>query len=358
MATFPFSRVLNYERLPIDAQDIVTKARIVIVSQETTEHSFAMTSAFGNLPPNHTVIPYRPVPVTVEYESPYHSLYGAERSFSLPAGVDPFLPAPHSMIPNPIASPAIPDLNNIRDGDLTTYASVSGGSGGSIQYAVHPPYVPAIEGRVVIGFRIVYDLTLLGAPAPGNATYPLNADLYLAHNFGTSEILVSKIAYSLPATAESGEFVAYWPRPIVNQVQDRPILSGGGQWVRLIYIPTGFSKLDIFEFYPLIVNTALVTDIAKAQIRVPASTPRRVQVRGYLPPGDLTHTIVGWPGGDFTGVVARQTYRDMSTIVDFEQTGAPPGVPQELLEAERVRVNRTNELIRAAEYPSLIGRRR
>src|SRR5690606_2104087 len=95
-------------------------------------------------------------------------------------------------------------------------------------------------------------------------------------------------------------------------------------------------EAEVHHFYPLLLNVPLLEDIAKRQIRLPAPTPRRVTVAGYVPP-DREHTIVGWPGGDYTAVVAQHQYDLGRTVIDFEQAGAPVGLPAEAIEAARER---------------------
>src|SRR5690606_20363806 len=107
---------------------------------------------------------------------------------------------------------------------------------------------------------------------------------------------------------------------------------------------------QLFEFYPLILNTALLEEIAKSNIRLPAERPQRVTVRGYVPP-DREHTIVGWPGGDYTGTVAQVQYELGRTVIDFEQAGAPVGLPAEAIEAARERRVAIDRAVQDAAYP-------
>src|SRR5690606_39112832 len=111
----------------------------------------------------------------------------------------------------------------------------------------------------------------------------------------------------------------------------------------------GPASSRVTHFYPLILNEALLEENAKANIRLPAQLPQRVTVRGYVAP-DREHTIQGWPGGDYTGVVAQHQYELGRTVIDFEESGPPLGVPAEAVEAERVRVARTAASIDRAAY--------
>lgn len=357
MATIQFADVIEHQPLPIDSQDVVTKVRLVIagntagdiaeVHQETTEPGGAETRA------------YVPWPVVYEYEAPEHSVYQAERSFALPSGVNPFLPPTSPAVGEPVhvsgfSNPGSPSA--IRDGDPLTYAEWTGGLGvgGVIRYG--------LDAAQVVGFRLTYSLEVSGAGEnwPGFGTHarvwvgvryvtpgdPLSG---IVHAWGVTPSL-SPVA--LPRDAYGVAPRAAWAAPG----------NGGGTIVRPygsptieLWVDSNTAAMRVHEFYPLILDEDLLLGIAKAQVKVPAQSPRRVTVRGALPPEATEHTIVGWPEGDYTGRVARQTYREGTTIVDFEQAGAPPGVPQEAVEAERVRISRTQASISAANYDLMMG---
>lgn len=351
MAQIPFERVRDYQRLPIDAQDVVTRARVVVAAQATKDNLQSINTKFGPFA-SVASFPYYPVPIAVEHVAAEHATYRAVRSFELPAGIDPFLPQTSPAIPDPAGVAGFTNIGAVRDGDLSTYAEATE-AGGSFYFPVFNSATTTVE-HVLYGYRITYSLKLKAGGGGGVRT----AVGVIQHEYNYDSIsrrLTAAATYGLPVAGEPTTLDVYFPTPQRNELRGVPMTSGR-QWLRLLFsADTGVSYLRVYEYYPLLLNVPLLESIARAQIRLPVSTPRRVTVRGYLPPGDLTHTITGWPGGDYTGVVARQSYREGNTIVDFEQAGAPPGVPQDALEAERVRTNRTRELVRAATYPTLVG---
>jgi hypothetical protein len=114
--------------------------------------------------------------------------------------------------------------------------------------------------------------------------------------------------------------------------------------------------IEVTQFYPLILNTALLERIAKDNVRVPGTIPQRVTVSGYVPP-DREHTITGWPGGDYTARVAQQQYELGRTVIDFEQAGAPVGLSAEAIEAARERSVAVRSEVLRAGYALKMGQR-
>lgn len=350
MARISIRRVLTWERIPIDAQEVVTKARIVVLAQHTKERLAYLRATIVNPPAAEETTDYYPVPVTFEQEDALHDAYGTERSLELPHGVDPFLAPDNSVIPDPTGSdwtnPA-----NVRDGLLTTYAEYNPSTpSGWLSYGLNDTGEDL--RRRVAGFRLVYSYTMedgFTGPQP-----PLSVDFFVKEVDSQGRGAVVYATWDFPASSDPAEAFMFLPPAYSSFIPAQP--AGTTYTLRLRPWTDAVGPLNVYAFYPLVVDTDLVKNIAKAQLKTPASAPRRVTVRGYVPAGDAQHTIVGWPGGDFTGRVARQSYRDGETVIDFEQAGAPPGLPHEAVEAERVRVTRTQALIRAATYSNLIRR--
>lgn len=348
MSTIPFSDVLDWQPLPIDAQDIVTKVRLVVAGNRAGREPGALTARDPATFPLHTAIDYAPMPIVYTYEAPEHAIYGATRSFELPAGMDPFLPPTDPAIPEPtfaqnFDNPGSPSA--VKDGDPTTYAENTGGYDEVAQ--MHYLAVPD-----AVGFRLRY---WLDAASGWERSYAEITVLDAVTSQGTVQMRTGP----LPNTTDPAELYVVLP-PDAHWALD----NGGGSLDDAFGVSASiqFQKFPmtncrLHAFYPLVLNRALLEDVARAQIRLPAQTPRRVTVAGTLPPGEMEHTITGWPGGTYTGQVARQTYRGGETVVDFEQAGAPPGVPQEALEAERVRVARTRQVVNSAGYGLKMGER-
>lgn len=349
MAIITYDRVVDYDRLPIDAQDVVTRARIVVAAQPTGENRTSLAALM-----NGRSVPYLPSPIVVEYTAPQHSLFEAERSFELPSGIDPFLPPTHPSIPNPAAS-GFSDANNVRDGNPETYAALTGSGARELSFNVLPD-----PNAIVVGYRLAASVERVGDQGDVLGTPPVYAHVRLRRTTGVPPSDLSGTTHAmheLSSSLETAESYAIVPPAQNNELDDSVIAHRHSTVAVGVNALADVPSMHVYEFYPLVLNVPLLQGIAKAQIRLPASNPRRVVVRGYLPPGDRVHTIKGWPGGDYTGVVARQSYVDGNTVVDFEQAGAPLGLSQEAVEAERVRLNRTKDLIRTANYPNLIGRR-
>lgn len=350
MATFSSARVLNYERVPIDAQDLVTSARIVIAGDLSDKSAGINTVVDPPFPEPHASLdhPYYPAPIVRAYDHALHATYGAERSFKLPSGVDPFLPRSAFTSEALAASVEFSGPRSaLTDGNPTTFMHANTSIVDNPQLAWR-----AGSGREVVGCRLTYALKMTDGSLPFRVR--VFAGTYFVQ-FGSPPVF-----YTITQEAELILDPSEEPREVIFVApaasQDaRQTMDPSWTAMRLMATGVGWEYFRVFDFWPLVINEPLVQDIAKAQIRLPASNPRRVTVRGLLPPADRQHTITGWPGGTYTGTVARQTYRDGNTIVDFEQAGAPPGVPAELLEAERVRVNRTDTSIRTATHPLTVG---
>lgn len=347
MAVIPFSDVLDWQPLPIDAQDIVTKVRLVVAGNRAGREPGALTARDPAAFPLLTAIDYAPMPIVYTYEAPEHSVYGATRSFALPAGMDPFLPPTDPAIPEPtfvqnFDNPGSPSA--VRDGDPTTYAENTGGYDEVAQ--MHYLAVPD-----AVGFRLRY---WLDAASGWERSYAEITVLDAATSRGTVQMRTGP----LPNTTDPAELYVVLP-PDAHWALD----NGGGSLDDEFGVSASvqFQKFPmtncrLHAFYPLVLNRALLEDVARAQVRLPAALPQRVTVRGVIPP-DREHTITGWPGGDYTGVVAQVQYDLGRTVIDFEQAGAPVGLPAEAMEAARERQGTIRGEIAAANYALMMGER-
>ena len=164
MSTIPFSDVLDWQPLPIDAQEVVTKVRLVVAGNLAGRAPQRITAYATDDPDTTEAVDYVPWPITVLYEAPEHAIYGAERSFALPTGLNPFLAPTSDLIPEPVAvgfdNPGAPSV--VRDGDPETSAEYTAGVGdiGLIRY----PFVAN-----AVGMRVKFTLATVAATAD-NAT--------------------------------------------------------------------------------------------------------------------------------------------------------------------------------------------
>src|SRR5690606_35115303 len=119
--------------------------------------------------------------------------HGAQRSFALPEGVDPFLAPPDVSIPGPtvinFSNPGSPSA--VRDGDPLTYASYEGQSQATLTYSF------TAASPVCVGFLARYGLT------GGGGNPDLNRRIYVQqrHFDGVDPVLNSQHRYTLPLTS-------------------------------------------------------------------------------------------------------------------------------------------------------------
>src|SRR5690606_9544589 len=89
------------ERLPVDAQDVVTKVTLVVAGNRAGADPGMLIAYNTDDPLTIETVTYCPWPITFEYEAPEHATLGCARAFALPEGVDPFLPPDDDGVPEP-----------------------------------------------------------------------------------------------------------------------------------------------------------------------------------------------------------------------------------------------------------------
>jgi hypothetical protein len=355
MAVIPIADVITTERLPIDAQDIVTKVRLVIAGNRAGADPDRLVCRAADDVDVGTPVDYLAWPITFEYEAPEHAAYRAERSFALPEGVDPFLPPTDTGIPEPVllnnfTNPGDPSA--IRDGDPATFAEFTGTTSSNNSVIFYPHIVGAY------GFRIRYELTT-ARPASSNGIF-YDVNIVVVANPAAD---YDRAAYALAhidlrdTVGDPAEAYMVLP-PLAHLAPENGPVAPVGDITGLVRLGffVGVESCRIYAFYPLVLNEPLLEDIAKANVRLPAQNPTRVTVTGVVPP-DREHTITGWPGGDFTAPVAQQQYELGRTIIDFEQAGAPTGLPAEAVEAARERTTAVKAEVARAGYSVKMGER-
>ena len=359
MAIIPYANVVNVERLPVDAQDIVTKVRLVIAGNRAGAEPGFLWVRGTTAATDPAAVTYTPWPITHVYEAPEHATYGAERSLALPEGFNPFLPPTDASIPEPdqithFSNPGTPSA--IRDGDPDTYAEwitpgVSTDIGG-IMY----PFVEDCYGfllRYSLGSQpSVFDNVLKTSAVV--RVQPLFDGDPPVLRYGFVEAATGE---QLPDTGDPRELYMVIP-PIANIAPENEPPHAATRFQGRVSMEAfdGTQFMQLYAFYPLVLNRALLEEVAKANVRLPALIPRRVTVDGYVAP-DREHTITGWPGGDFTGSVAQHQYELGRTVIDFEQAGAPTGLPAEAVEAARERTVAVKSEIQRSGYSVKMGER-
>jgi len=356
VATIPYADVQNIERLPIDAQEVVTKVRLVIAGNiggsRDTFFSGAIDDFYLDDTPNTgNDVTTAPLPAVYTYEASEHASYGCERSLALPEGFNPFLPPTDDLVGEPgtvnnFTNPGTPSA--IRDGDPTTFATLSGSSTftGQILYGTNQPSC---------GWLLRYSLINAGSSPWARYVNSLHTHL---DGDPKSRTLVRR-AWQLPSTNAIDEPTELYAISLHDARGENENMGDG--WVRvsnysLNIVGDGGAEARVYAYYPLILDQDLLEQVAKANIRLPALIPQRVTVTGIVAP-DREHTITGWPGGDFTGKVAQHQYELGRTVIDFEQAGAPTGLPAEAVEAARERTVAVQSEVQRAGYSVKMGER-
>lgn len=340
----PYSRVEEHSLLPIDAEDVVTKVRLVVAGNHAGAEPKWLTSYATDDSLTIDTVDYFASPIQHIYEAPEHATFGSERAFALEEGVNPFHQPQNALVPEPdsvigFTNPGSPSA--IRDGDPATYADLVN-AGGIIEY-------PFTED--VVGFRLKY--TLSGTPTIGTnrVAISLSPRASGARSYGRVSAGI-ELAESVDPTEVEMVLPPHANWALENGAVEAPHAGIFGS----VGLYAADVTLRVFDFYPLRLNRPLLEAIAKADVRLPASAPRRVTVSGFVAPGRV-HTLVGWPGGDYSAQVSQYQYQGGQTVIDFEQTGPPIGVEAELMEAERARRTAVRGEIRRAGYGLMMGER-
>lgn len=354
MATIPYSDVIDRQLLPVDSQNIVTRVRLVIAGDMAGASPEHLTVQVG-VSRDWVARDYAPEPITYVFEAPEHAIYGAEKSFGLPSGVNPFLPPSDPLILEPgtqnFLNPGAPSA--MRDGDPLTFAERADlGDGGSNRGMAlftynNDPLEPVPRLRIW-GYRLRYHLSV------GDFVVRIQNRAFLSSTHHWLWAVDAPPITLEDDTPEDRYFVL--PQDAgFHQVNNVEALGQQDGYIQIV--TSEDADLRLVDFYPLILNEPLLEDIARAQIRLPAQLPQRVTVRGYVTP-DREHTITGWPGGDYTGAVAQHQYELGRTIIDFEQAGSPAGLPAEAIEAARERQQAIQGTVQVANYNLMMGSRR
>lgn len=346
MASIQYSGVTGIQPLPIDAQDVVSDLRIVLAGNRAGLDPSTLMNFYstGTFPTVEQAVSYVPRPLTFRWVD--NNTYAARAKVDLPVGIDAFLPSGDEDVPEPTSVTGFTnpgDPSAVRDGDPTTYASTTGG--GTISYT-------GIEKA--IGFKLMYE-----AAEAGQAAIVLHPAVEPVTTWGI---------YNIPAASTPAELYAVLlldartarenldsPGTVIPPAPPYGVLEGAPTRVNISLSFDG-GAVKVYEFYPLIPNETRLEAIAANNVRLPASEPKRVTVRGYVAP-DREHTITGWPGGDFTGTVAQHQYELGRTVIDFEQAGAPTGLSAVSMQEARRQQVAVDRALQKALYPVRMGER-
>jgi hypothetical protein len=306
------SELLNFLFRPVISEDVVTKVNIVVAGApagRTPDYQFAANwdppSAGGR---THTMAHYEyvPLPIVFSYEDPLHAVFRAEKSFALPEGINPFLEPSLAMTEAGTEltnSAAWVNLDNIFDEDATTYASLPAGSSAFLQIATRiiddSPGRDLIAEQPMVGFRVVYAGLFFpdvfqdysGERSANRVDFKLQiTDQMFSGTLQSqshlTEVLASYALQSVEVQSGGLGFYSVWNPSaqfdVVNHPDGRPIYhSVNGM---LLSVKDTVSEVRLYYFYPLVMNAELLTEIARANLRIPRALPGDAIVRGYSPP--------------------------------------------------------------------------
>lgn len=323
--SIPYSRVISHDLLAIDATDVVTEARVVVLP---TISGLVRPSTFYAVADGEAEA-YYPLPWVQIEQAGDHSTYQAKRSIPLEGVVAPYLPGSQSVAAGDVVTvigfTGAGDEHIDDDGSTTTDAAT-----GQAQIALQfQTKESGAHGLRAVGARLIYAATLI-------PTEKLVASIVITHSQPVSAGNVSRsavIAWTVPDTqGQSQALEVYAPTDIRMGLDNSASPGTYVGWDTYVELSVnkdnidGGGALSVAEFHPLIVDTSQTQPYALARLRSPASDPRRIVIdptAGEVMPEDEL-TITDWldqPGTDLVRTIAQATYHEDRTIIDLEQAG-------------------------------------
>ena len=372
---FQASELLDFVYRPVDAEDVVTKVLLVIAGSHAGRDPYMEGHhKFEEPPPEGSrwshaayVFDYLPRPIVFAYEHESHAVFRAERSFGLPEGLNPFLEPeeldpggwrgtgegtyPGAENPNDVleldlavwstdgvgyTSFTPEEAAAVYDGDPTTF--VSAPAGGGLRFRFRARAIGGanlVQRQPIVGYRVVHSGELfpgeeetgaLGAIVPTNRVLFVQ---YVVHAPGVvdwggltpgSVAWQSRVAHdlrSVPIDSGGMGFYSVWPASVhfddVNLAEaEIPTRAVGEVSFKMLQPIT---EVRLYAFYPLIMNHEFLTEVARANIRVPRAMPGDAVVEGYSPPVPVVSVEgVMFPGGTVeNGLVGSASVADETT---------------------------------------------
>ncbi len=355
MATIAYADVIDHYPLPIDAQDIATRVRMTVAGTRAGKEPSSYRSYYAATSGGaYTHMDYIPLPIVHETSDALDSTYHAEKVEPIPDGLSPFLAQDDAAVPEPTVTTGVTltgTPSEIRDNDPSTYA-VNSGTG-----IVQLEYNTTGHGYAV-GFYLRYHAAFSGGGPISYFTGP--GGVILQQLNGGYPQYSTVATYDCVAADDPVEIYAIFPWDARGAAENGgPGISNLVTYITLLFDAGSFAAsgdLKIYDFYPLFLDNTFLEGIGGQYIKLPASSPKRVTVRGYVAP-DASHTITGWPGGDYTGTPSRHTYGGGVTVIDFEQAGAPVGMPQEAAQVATYQNHKNNRTAALKTYAVRMGQR-
>lgn len=326
---FSASELVDFYFKAVNGEDVVTKVNLVVAGSPAGRvpedeayyrNDPTLYDANGNGETDARITEeYVPVPIVHSYEHPLHATYGAERTFALPPGVVPFLEAPDAAaisgmtLSNPFS--AWSNIANVYDGNESTFAATAGSTWFTLEWTYQSLGADAVANQKVVGFRLVYSAEI-GNTAYGNAVMRYNphisyrqyADSKLVPIGSTYPYSSSQEYFSVierlylirstydPADAAMNKGAIYSVVPFSSSFVPENLNAGftaESSYARISVYATevvaGTSK--IYHYYPLVLNTDLLDEVAKSNISLPSTLSGDVVVLGYRPPRPVVRVV-------------------------------------------------------------------
>ncbi|MGY2892746.1 hypothetical protein [Deinococcus sp. UYEF24] len=298
--------------LRINGADTVSKAYLLAVSGPSgaTPGSVYRDSSTATSPP------YAFAPIAYTATDPSYAKTLTSATFLAPAGSDLLEQGIRGLSVANIQSNEFVDVAKLVDGDLTTFAYAQPDSGPVFDGVARAIYTfDGTQDDAVIGFRLLYSLTMGNSPQAQGADTALNrVGLTYTHDFAVRD----SAFLSWPVAATGGqmrEIIAVYPPPLqYGPPFGLTLGSGVGYKVKLeldLFLSSlaadvsgaGAGSFKVYEFVPIRVNGVNASQLAASFLVPPASIPAEVRLPGLYTAGKGL-TITGTPGGDLTGDLA------------------------------------------------------
>jgi hypothetical protein len=287
--------------LPVNGYAITTAVHMLVVAQpsglepeRTWTRRIAATSR---------TLDYLPMPQGFRVEHADHARDRAERVYPVPDGLTPFIPTLDLAVPSLGESLTnITGGSNHRDDDETTYSNQTAvGSQGIISYATGL----ALYTKVHVGWKLTYynedraDPDAWGVLVQMGHAQTLNA---------SSEGFSATAQWQIPTTDADGAtlYALFPPDPRFLEINTPFSPAPPEAWSTTTSLRIGANILtagadfQVFEFVPLIIDTAQLTEIINNTLVTAKITPERITVPDLAiqPTMDINLQNVPGAGGD------------------------------------------------------------
>ena len=316
--SFQADTLVDFTLRPISAEELTTKVNLVIAGSpsgrvpEYEDHYHNDPTLYDSgvgAESSRLMFDYVPVPVVFTAEHPLHSVFRAERSFALPEGLAPFLePADAAAVTGvSLSNPSgnWVDTQEMHSNNSATSAFTDEATWPTLQWSYLAGGDNPIDGQAIVGFRLVYSAEFASAafasPDPRLRPHARVRQLVVSpatpngpvstFSPGDDYASVADNYYALTSTqgdAERGAVGLYGITPFPAHFHN--LNRSPGTFVNSCYVTISIGATNavgrsrLYHFYPLVLNAALLQEVAESNFKVPRSMSGDVVVRGYSPP--------------------------------------------------------------------------